>query len=213
MGGVLGGLLWPEVGVYHVLTVISELDAAWKTPSSLSSPPQGKAFCSLPNLIYRVSLGLEAWLISDVAFDTVSCKSFPTAVHVAIRHCARSFTIKQCCHIWHRQHTSSFMRETCRLMQISWCPNYCLCPLYISPSGMKLNYNMKPVSQKAFCHTHRTDKALLAISDSSALKVCWPTEGRKGTTVNLWGWEQVRSSMCSRYWEKQLKFGDILGVR
>lgn len=76
--------------------------------SLLLSPLQAKSSCSLPDLIYRVSLDLDAWLISDVALDTVSCKSFPNAAHIAIRHCTRSLTIGQCCHIYiilHRHYT------------------------------------------------------------------------------------------------------------
>lgn len=143
-------LLWPEVEAYHVLSAISELDATWKTLffSFLPSPSQGFLLSTWP--YFRVSLGLDVWLISDVALWHDFLKSFPTAAHVAIRHWARSFTIGQCCHIWHRHCTRSFMRETCCLKQIRWCPIHCLYLLYLPPSVIKLNHNTKPVSLTAF---------------------------------------------------------------
>lgn len=74
---------WLETTVYHSLATLSELQGG-----ELSAPASAETSCSPPDLLGRMSLGQDAWLVT---LDTVPGKSFPPAAHIAIRLHGRSF--------------------------------------------------------------------------------------------------------------------------
>lgn len=49
-------------------------------------PSPSRDSYSLPDLIWQMSLSMDACLILSVTFDTVPCKCFPSAVHLIIRY-------------------------------------------------------------------------------------------------------------------------------
>lgn len=65
-----------KVAVRHVQTALSELTQDLKTPS-LSLP--ALASYSLSDLIWRLTLGIDARFISDMTRDMVPCRHSPLA--------------------------------------------------------------------------------------------------------------------------------------
>lgn len=103
----------------------------------------GKASCSLPDIIWRLSLGSDAWCISHVTLDTVPCKHSCPVVQMMIRWHSLAIVIRLC---WYE---SSYMVEACHFMQIRWSPSYFPNPTYPLYSGIQLSCLTESVSWKA----------------------------------------------------------------
>lgn len=119
----VGRPCWSDFAV-TVVWQLSPSSTTWRTPSQL------KAFCSPSDVILRVSLGPDAWLISSVTLS--------------------SFTIGLWLYIWQpRLALGALWWEHACLMQIGWYPVSVLI-LSISPhSGTELSCPTRADAWKA----------------------------------------------------------------
>lgn len=73
----VGRPCWSTVVVYYGL-------AAFSKCGNMKNSFPSDTFCSLPDLIWRMSQGRDAWLTLKMTLDIVSCKHPSSADHMVI---------------------------------------------------------------------------------------------------------------------------------
>lgn len=98
---------------------LSLSSATWRSPN-----PQWKAPYFLPDLIWRLSLGLNASHFCSVTLDIVFCRNSSLVEYMVIRQCSRSFT-KDCASTDDKTCTRNLLIGEFCLVQLRWFPSYC----------------------------------------------------------------------------------------
>lgn len=151
LGGPAASRLQPTM---EALSELSNMDNSflWK-----------KASCSIPDLIWRLPLGWDAWFTSSMTLEAVPCRSYPSAVSMVSRHWARNIAIELCFHRWcprlvlpQMTWNRNFVIGACCLVQIRWFPSYYSEPYVFPTLWNKVElFHWSYFSEGSLCCAHR----------------------------------------------------------